>query len=461
MIPTDAGRVFHAPTAAPENEGAIAGAAYLRHRRTHRSRSHPRPRVLQLLATGGNGGAQESYTGLLLRLDREKYEVRALSLSSGSAVQRIRGLGLAVDVLDEPDDEACVRSLTAWLRANEIDLVHAHMYRAEIVGTRAALAAGTPVIMATVHSSRVRSPEDVAALAALTPAMDRLIVPSDSIAAKVRAEGRGGARFTVIPNGVDLSRFASPRPASLRSASAARWKRLRAEHGIAPDDVLVGVVARLEPEKGHRWLLEAWPDVIAKAPRTWLLVVGEGSLDGELRAQARALPRAARERIVFTGRREDIAAVTAELNVAVLPSLREAQGISILEAMAQRLPVVASAVGGIPEVVTDGVDGLLVPPASPGELAAAIARLASSPALRARIGEAGYRTVVERFSIDAQVRRIEAVYDEELARSGAVASLAGRSSGRGRLGATSAAGPIPGRRSSRPAGRAALEVPPL
>src|SRR5919106_3298749 len=168
------------PASTPEHEAAIAGAAYTRHRRIHRSRSHPRPRLLQLLATGGSGGAQESYTGLLLGLDRSRYEVRALSLSAGSAVARLRRLGIAVDVIDEADDEVAVRELAAYLRRNEIDLVHAHMYRAEVVGTRAALAAGTPVIMATVHSSRVRSAEDVAALAALTPALGRLVVPSSS-----------------------------------------------------------------------------------------------------------------------------------------------------------------------------------------------------------------------------------------------------------------------------------------
>ena len=118
--------------------------------------------MLQLLATGGNGGAQESYTGLLLRLDRSRYDVRALSLSAGSAVQRLRALGVNVDVIAEADDELAVRELAAWLRREEIDLVHAHMYRAEVIGTRAAVAAGVPVIFATVHSSRVRSPEDVA-----------------------------------------------------------------------------------------------------------------------------------------------------------------------------------------------------------------------------------------------------------------------------------------------------------
>ena len=264
MTPTRA-RAVSAP--APDHEAAIAGAPYLRHRRTHRSRSHPRPRVLQLLATGGNGGAQESYTGLLLHLDRQKYEVRALSLSSGSAVQRIRRLGLEVDLIDEPDDEAAVRELAAYLRRHEIDLVHAHMFRAEVIGTRAALAAGTPVIMATVHSSRVRSLEDVATLAALTPAMDRLIVPSVSIAAKARGEGRGAAAFTIVPNGVDLSRFDGPAPPC----------GLRDEYQIPCEEVLVGVVARLEPEKGHRHLVAAMPAILDRAPRTWLAIVGEGS----------------------------------------------------------------------------------------------------------------------------------------------------------------------------------------
>jgi glycosyltransferase involved in cell wall biosynthesis len=364
--------------------------------------------VLQLLATGGNGGAQESYTGLVLRLDRSKYDVRALSLSTGSAVQRVRSLGLPVDVIDAGDDEQATRELAAWLRREEIDLVHAHMYRAEVIGTRAAVAAGVPVIAATVHSSRVRSPEDVALLASLTPMMDRLIVPSDAIAHKVRCEGRDGARFAVIPNGVDLSRFAAPAPTS----------SVRADFGIPVEAPLVGVVARLEAEKGHRILVAAWPSVLRAAPDAWLLLVGEGSEADALRAQAAALGRSVAERIVFTGRREDISALTAQLSVAVLPSLREAQGISILEAMARRVPVVASAVGGIPEVITSGVDGVLVEPSDPDALACAIGELLANGDLRRRIGEAGYRTVAERFSIDAQVRRIEAVYDEELARAG-------------------------------------------
>lgn len=372
----------------------------------------------------------------MLRLDRSRYEVRALSLSKGSAVQRLRRLGLEVEVIDEPDDELAVRELAAYLRRDEIDLLHAHMYRAEVIGARAALAAGTAVVMATVHSSRVRSAEDIAAIAALTPVLDRLIVPSAAIEAKVRAEGRGAASFSIIPNGVDLARFDLPVAACA----------LRREFEIPGGAPLFGVVARLEPEKGHRYLIEAMPAILLGAPESWLVIVGEGSLEGELRAQAAGLPLPARDRIVFTGRREDVAAITGELDVAVLPSLREAQGISILEAMARRKPVVASAVGGIPEVLTNGRDGLLVPAADPAALAEACIRLACSPELRAQLGEAGRATVEARFSLDAMVRQIEEVYDEELVRAGAFPL--GRAADRPTAGAP-------------PVGRAELEIPPV
>jgi glycosyltransferase involved in cell wall biosynthesis len=350
-------------------------------------------------------------------------------------VQRLRRLGLEVEVIDEADDEAAVRELTAYLVRNEIDLLHAHMYRAEVVGARAAVAAGTAVVMATVHSSRVRSPDDVATLAALTPVMDRLIVPSSSILAKVSGEGRGGASFTVIPNGVDLARFDLPLAACA----------LRREFGIPGGAPVLGVVARLEPEKGHRYLIEAMPAILRGAPETWLVIVGEGSLDASLRGLAASLLGPAARRIVFTGRREDVAAITAEIDVAVLPSLREAQGISILEAMARRKPVVASAVGGIPEVLTNGLHGLLVPPADPLALAEACIRLACSPSLRSRMGEAGRATVEARFSLDAMVRQIEAIYDEELVRAGALPPERSPARGGG----------------AQPTGRATLEVPPL
>ena len=195
--------------------------------------------------------------------------------------------------------------------------------------------------------------------------MDRLIVPSEAIARKVQAEGRKAARFAIIPNGIDLSRFSGPvRPCALRG-----------EYRIPPAAPLLGVVARLEPEKGHRYLIDAMPAILRAVPETWLAIIGEGSEADALQAQATALGSRVAARVVFTGRRDDVSALTSDLTLAVLPSTREAQGISILEAMARGVPVVASAVGGIPEVVTDGVDGRLVPPGDSDALADAIVEL--------------------------------------------------------------------------------------
>jgi glycosyltransferase involved in cell wall biosynthesis len=115
---------------------------------------------------------------------------------------------------------------------------------------------------------------------------------------------------------------------------------------------------------------------------------------------------------VFTGRRDDIPAVTAAFDVAVLPSYREAQGLTILEAMALSRPVVASNVGGIPEMVEDGVTGLLVEHDNPVALAAAIVRLLKDPAYAARIAKAGHDLVHDRFCIELMVKAIEQIYDE-------------------------------------------------
>jgi glycosyltransferase involved in cell wall biosynthesis len=306
--------------------------------------------------------------------------------------------------------------LVAYLRRRQIDLLHAHLFRAELLGTRAAQEAGTPVVVATAHSSRVRSPADIAALAAVTPSMDRLIVPSAAIATMVRAEGRGAAEISIVPNGVDLDRF-SPHRSSQDTAE------VRASLGIPLDAFLIGVVARLEPEKGHRHLLEALPAIVEAVPNAWLLLVGEGSQADALRAQASSLPAAARERVVLAGFLTDVEAVTQALDVAVMPSLREAQGLALLEAMAARRPVVASAVGGILETISDGVDGLLVPPADPQALAAAVVRLAADRRLRDRLAASGRRRVEERFSVAASVRQVEAIYEEELIRAGILATV--------------------------------------
>jgi glycosyltransferase involved in cell wall biosynthesis len=243
------------------------------------------------------------------------------------------------------------------------------------------------------------------------------VAPSEFIARKLRLEGRGAVPTTVVPNGIDLERFA--RKPAARSAT-------RISLGVPLEAFLVGVVARLEPEKGHRHLLAAWPSLAEAVPDAWLVVAGTGSLAASLRVQAHALPAGPGRRILFAGDQTDVPALTAAFDLAVLPSLREAQGIVLLEAMASGVPVVASAVGGIPETVRDGRDGLLVTPADPAALSTAIVHLARDESTRARFGASGRRRVEERFGLDASVSRIAALYEQVLSDARGIAPAVSR-----------------------------------
>ncbi len=364
-----------------------------------------RIRVVEVLATGTNGGAQEHLSSLVTRMDASRYDVSVVALSAGSAVRKLQRAGVAILVIDDPDDSIAVGALAAHLSEVRADVVHAHMYRAETVATRAVIALGEagqrrPYLTATIHSSRIRSLEDQQHLRELTPHMDRLIVVSRAIEHKLVDEQRTAAPVSLVYNGVDLERYDNQEACCT----------LPEEYGMEPGSQIVGVVARLEPEKGHPTLLEAWPAVLRAVPDAYLLIVGEGSRRDALEAQARELRIA--HRVVFTGRRDDVPAVTAALDVAVLPSYREAQGMVILEAMALSRPVVASAVGGIPEMIEDGVTGLLVPPHDAEALAGAIVRLLKNHPLADTLGRAGHDMVHDRFCIELMVNALESIYDE-------------------------------------------------
>ncbi len=370
--------------------------------------SRQKIRVVELLATGSSGGAQEHVYNLITRLDRQRYDVSVLALSGGPGARRLERTGVPVCVLDDMSDAEAVEAVAAHLAAVDADVVHNHMYRAEVVGTQAAwalAAAGRrrPLVVGTVHSSRIRADADRDLLRRLTPRMDHLVAVSRAIVRKIEDEGRRGAPISLIYNGVDLARYSEQEACCT----------LHREYGIASGSQIVGVVARLEPEKGHPTLLEAWPTVLEAVPNAHLLIVGEGSERTSLELQALGLGIS--RSVTFTGRRDDVPAVTAALDVAVLPSYREAQGLSILEAMALSRPVVASAVGGIPEMIEHGRTGLLVPPRKPAALAASIVRLLTDHPYADTLARAGHDLVYERFCVELMVRAVETIYDEAVA----------------------------------------------
>jgi glycosyltransferase involved in cell wall biosynthesis len=395
--------------------------------------------VTELMASGAGGGAQVHVQNLVEGLDPSRFDVEVITLTDGPAVRRIRAIGTTVHVVEEAEDGAALAGVLSLLRQRPPDIIHNHMFRAEVIGTRAALTLAElglpkPYVVSTIHSSRIRSEEDRALLRRLTPSMDRLIAVSRATVAKIVAEGRTPAPVELIYNGVDLQRY------DVTEACCT----LPEEYGFPEGTPLVGVVARLEPEKGHATLIEAWPLVLEKVPEARLLIIGEGSQRETLEAQADGLSLLGKEcsadscvgtrkarpgaKVLFTGLRDDVPAVTAALDVAVLPSYREAQGLALLEAMALRRPVVATRVGGVPEMIDNEVTGLLVPPRDAPALADAIVRLLTDHPLADMLARAGHDFVHANFSVDHMVRAVSQIYEDGAAvvasRSGAARTAA-------------------------------------
>ena len=217
--------------------------------------------------------------------------------------------------------------------------------------------------------------------------------------------GVPASKVVVVRSGIDLRKFDGLKDT----------EDLRKEFGIARDAPLVGNVAALAPHKDQTCLLEAARRVVDAFPGVRFLIVGEGPLEVALR-EHRARLGLERE-VIFTGFRRDVGAILRMLDVFVLSSYLEGLGTSVLDAMLVGLPIVATRVGGIPEAVEDGENGLLVPPRSPEALSEAICRLLEDRAMRERLGRRG-KTRVHRFDIRETVRRTEAVYVDLLKEAG-------------------------------------------
>jgi glycosyltransferase involved in cell wall biosynthesis len=203
---------------------------------------------------------------------------------------------------------------------------------------------------------------------------------------------------------------------AIADAQAVRERRrpeLLAELGIGADARVIGSVARLSPVKGHRYLLEAVAQVMKTDARVYLVLAGDGELRDEIAAHAERLGIGARTRLL--GHREDSAQLVAAFDVAVLASLSEGLPNAVIEAMAAGAPVVATAVGGVPELIEDGKTGFLIPPANPEAMAERIEYALSHADLTGLIATRGRRFVTERFGMERMVAAVESLYDEILA----------------------------------------------
>ncbi len=329
-------------------------------------------------------------------------------------LDRAAAVGARTLPLPRPRDPSFADTIVEFLRIHPADVFHIHVGfgKENFEGARAAHRAGVPAVIQTQHLPWLLGAySQQAGFFRGLRHVDRLIAVS---AAQRRTYERIGVPcelFTTVPNGV---RHRGPGPGRTAACAAV---------GLDPDRPIVLTVGRLRAMKGHRHLIDAVPELVARFPGLQVVIIGHGHLHDGLTRQAADL--GVGQNVQLTGHRTDARQLLAAADVFVLPSRHEAMPLVLLEAMDAGLPVVATRVIGSEEIVVDGETGLLVPPRDARSLAEAIGRLLADPALRARFAEAGRRRYLERFTSVRMAADTLAVYQRALQAAGGGRSRGG------------------------------------
>ena len=370
-----------------------------------------RIKVLHLTSTRyGIGGVEKLLLDMSDKYDSAKFEVSYCNLfcdAQGKGVfpTALRNRGLKFFQINGNtwrDVPSMSIELLRLLKSQRFDIVHLHMLQATIVGGFATKFARGSRVVVTKHytddmlkqSSVVKRLDNL-----FTKRANRIAAISNNVKRDMVDLGIPEAKIKVIYNGTDIRKF-----------DARAQEKSTFTVGKEADPFLIGTVGSLTERKGHRYLLEAMPAILKKNSNVHLIVIGEGpekemleKLRGELRLESA---------ITMLGFQENVAPILKQMDVYVHPSVHEPFGIAVLEAMAAAKCVVATAVGGVPEIVSPGVTGYLVRAESSRELSSAISATLEERENTLKMGENGRSRVSEMFDIDVTVRGYESLYQE-------------------------------------------------
>lgn len=368
-------------------------------------------RIVHLINSGGFYGAEQVLLTLAKSSSRLGMTSTILCFEDArqgnlELLQRASAAGIEAKQLPcrKRIDRSALRNLLNRLKDLKVDLLHTHGAKADFYGLIAAKKLDLPVV-ATLHLWSqtpfiVRLYDWLDAL--LLRFFDRVVGVSGAIAEEMVEKGIPRHLIRVIRNGVDLK--------SLVTHGNGARRETRQELGIKEEAPVVGIVGRLASEKGHRLFLEAAREVLQFIPQAVFVIVGGGPLEEELKTHTAALGIAGSVR--FAGVRQDVPRFYEAFDLLVSSSLREGTPMVLLEAMAMAKPVIATCVGGVPDLVRHDETGLLVPPGDIPSMAQAIVDLLQNQNRQERLALAGQRLVQEEFSAESMAEAYRKLYEE-------------------------------------------------
>lgn len=342
-------------------------------------------------------GAEVQIATTVCYLNRQPdVKLRAILFNEGRLAHELRQCGVRVTVIDETKRNFVdiLKELHILFGNNRIDILHTHRYKENILGSVAARLRGVPHVVRTVHGlseplrgwARIKGcfygKLDKLALVWLT---DRIIGVSRKIVESLEELGVRRSKIRCIHNGIDVNRLIAVKDA----------RETRNDLGIDPNTIVIGTVGRLMPVKGQEYLIRA-AKIMGRDRAAKFLIVGTGPLKDDLAALARNLGIEAD--VLFLGQRDDIYDLINAMDIFILPSIDEGIPMVILEAMSLSKPIIATCVGGIPEIITDGVNGLLVEPKNEQRLAEACLHLIRDYGNAKQLGLRANKVAQEKFS---------------------------------------------------------------
>lgn len=370
--------------------------------------------ILYIQGVTRMGGSIESLLGLLKGLDKKKFNPIVVTSRKGRFFDELRCLGVETEVIKMGmwrkwksllKIPFSLYSIQRVIKRKNISLIHSNTLWDNPYGV---IPARLKKVLSICHIRNTFTNDKIKKYH--LSGVDRIICVSDEIRRGFDGWKLEDEKTVTIYNGVDTRQF----------NDKVKGDTIRKEFEIEDRKILIGVVGRVDRTKGQDLLIKAFASLNKRHENLMLMIIGESSLQDrryffKLKDLANSLKL--REKVIFTGYRKDIPKITAAFDIAVCPSLpssNEGFGRSIIEAMAMKKPVVASATGGIPEVVVNSITGEIVPPGDSEKLADAIEKLVGDEKIRLAMGEKGYERVIEKFTMEKNIREIEKVYLELL-----------------------------------------------